>query len=188
VLCHFHICGQISSWRNRDVKQLSWASYLFNGINEKDNPVTSLAPCTDEEIAERINASASSYTTESNKDTFGPDMVFESFHHRARVPIFDRALLGGFLMLWLKRCVVPTLPHEVIVADVVYPAVLLAYGKSIALLPAMVAGIQSGLRALVKSLCQVEAIVNSEGGPEVDSEGRLRVKPLTPGSSFHIRT
>ena len=44
VLCHFHICGQISSWRNRRVKQMSWASYLFNGINEKDNPVTSLAP------------------------------------------------------------------------------------------------------------------------------------------------
>jgi len=44
-------------------------------------------------------------------------------------------------MLWLKRCVVPTLPHEVIIADVVYPTVLLAYGKSIALLPAMVAEI-----------------------------------------------
>jgi len=118
--------------------------------------VTSLVPCTDEEIAERINVSASSYTTESNEDTFRPDTVFESFHHQARVPISDRALLAGFLMPWLKRCVVPTLPHEVIVADVVYLAVLLAYGKSISLLPAMVAGIQSGLRALVKSMCQRE--------------------------------
>ena len=44
-------------------------------------------------------------------------------------------------MLWLKRFVVPTLPHEVIVADVVYPVVLLSYGRSIALLPAMVVGI-----------------------------------------------
>ena len=67
--------------------------------------------------------------------------------------------------------VVPLLPHEVIVADVVYPVVLLAYRKSIALLPAMVVEIQSGLRALVKSLCQVEAIVGFEGRPEVDSEG-----------------
>jgi len=33
--------------------------------------------------------------------------------------------------------------HEVIVVDVVYPAVLLAHGKSISLLPVMVAGIQS---------------------------------------------
>ena len=110
-------------------------------INEKSSPVTSLAPCTDEEIAERINASTSSYTTESNEDTFKRDMIFESFHHQVRIPISDRALLAGFLMLWLKRCVVPTLPHEVIIVDVVYPAVLLAYGKSISLLPVMVARI-----------------------------------------------
>ena len=58
VLCHFHIYDQTSSWRNRGVKQMSWASYLFNGINEKDSPVTSLTPGTDEEIAERIDASA----------------------------------------------------------------------------------------------------------------------------------
>ena len=66
---------------------MSWASYLFNGINEKNSLVTSLTPCTDEEIDERINVSASSYTTESNEDTFRPDTVFESFHHQARVPI-----------------------------------------------------------------------------------------------------
>ena len=65
VLCYILICGQISSWKNRGIKQMSWASYLFNSINEKDNPVTSLASCTDEEITERINASTSSYTTES---------------------------------------------------------------------------------------------------------------------------
>jgi len=81
VLYHFHICGHISSWRNMGVKQMSWASYLFNGINEKDSPMTSLAPCTDGEIAKRINASTSSYTTEENEDTFKPDMGFESFHH-----------------------------------------------------------------------------------------------------------
>ena len=60
---------------------MSWASYLFNGITEKDHPVTILAPSTDEEIAVRIDASVSSYTTESNEDTFKPDTVFESFHH-----------------------------------------------------------------------------------------------------------
>ena len=107
---------------------------------------------------------------ESNEDTFKPDTIFESFHHQAWIPISDRALLAGFLMLWLKRCVVPTLPHEVIVVDV-YPAVLLAHGKSISLLPAMVAGIQSSLRVLTKSLCQVEAVVDSQGKQMVDSGG-----------------
>ena len=58
---------------------------------------------------------------------------------------------------------VPTLPHEVIVANMVYVSVLLAHGKSISLLLVMVAGIQSGLRVLAKSLCQVGAIVDSQG-------------------------
>ena len=73
---------------------MSWASYLFNGITEKDHSVTILAPSSEEEIAERINASVSSYTTESNEDTFKPDTIFESFHHQTQIPISNRALLA----------------------------------------------------------------------------------------------
>jgi len=142
--------------------------------------MTRLAPSTDEEIFESISTSTSSNTTESNEDTFKSDTIFESFHHPAKVPMFDRALLAGFLMLWLKRCVVPTLPHEVIVTDVVYPDVLLAHGKFIALLPAMVAGIQNGLRTLTKSFCQVEAIVDAEDNPVKDSNGHPLVKTPSP--------
>jgi len=75
----------------------AWASYLFYGLNDKSGPVIRLAPSTDEKIEEMINTSTSSYTTESNEDTFKSDVVFESFHHQARVPISDRALLAGFL-------------------------------------------------------------------------------------------
>jgi len=137
MLCHFHICGHTTGWRNKGVKQISCASYLFNDINDKYNPVIRLVPSTDEEIAERISASTSSYTTESNEDTFKLDTVFKSFHHQAKIPRSDRALMVGFLMLWLKQCIVLEGPHEVIVADVVYPVVLLAHRKSISLLPAM---------------------------------------------------
>jgi len=77
--------------------------------------------------------------------------------------------------------VVPTLPHEVIVADVVYPVVMLAHGKSISLLSKMVAGIQGGLRVLTKSLCQVEDVV---GWPVMYSEGRPEVK--TPNSRVEL--
>jgi len=70
VLCHFHICGQTTVWRNRGVKQMSWASHHFHDINEKSSPVISLAPCTNKEIVDRISTSTSSYTTESNEDTF----------------------------------------------------------------------------------------------------------------------
>ena len=34
-------------------------------------------------------------------------------------------------MLWIKGCVVPTLSHEVLVTDVVYPVILFSYGYSL---------------------------------------------------------
>ena len=138
-----------------------------------------LAPSNGREIAERISASNSSYITESNENTFKPDTTFESFHHQAKIPISDQALLVGFLTLWLKRRVVPTLPYEV-VTDVVYPAILLAHGKSISFLPAIVAGIQSSLRALTKSMCQVKAVLDPQGKPVMDSEGMPEVKTPNP--------
>ena len=54
------------------------------------------------------------------------------------------------------------------------------HGKSISLLLVMLAGIQSGLRVLAKSLYQVEAIVDSQGRPVVDSEGMPEVKTPNP--------
>ena len=62
----------------------------------------------------------------------------------------------------------------------VYPAVLLAHGKSIVLFLAMVARIHSGLQVLTKSFCQVEAIVDSEGNPVKDSNGHPLVKTPSP--------
>jgi len=41
---------------------MSWVNYLFPRVN-KTGLVTQLAPSTDEEIAERISAFTSSYTT-----------------------------------------------------------------------------------------------------------------------------
>ena len=80
----------------------------------------------------------------------------------------------------VEAFVVPTIPHKVIIADVVYPAVLLAHGKSIALLLAMVAEIQSGLCVLTKSFCQVEVVVDVEGNPIIDSNGHPLVKTPNP--------
>ena len=88
MLCHFHICGQVTGWRSEGVKQMLWANYLFPGVNKTDL-MTRLAPSTDEEITERISTSTSSYTIESNEDTFKLDTSFESFHHQAKVPMSD---------------------------------------------------------------------------------------------------
>ena len=100
---------------------------MFQDLGNKTGPISRLAASTNEEIKERIFVVVSSYTTESNEDTFHPDTVFESFHHQMKVPITDKALLAKFLMLWLKRCVMSTLPYEVLTVDIIYPVVLLAH-------------------------------------------------------------
>ena len=95
VLCHFHICGQVTAWRSGGIKQMSWATYLFPGVN-KSSSMSRLAPNTDEEIFERISASTSSYTTESNEDTFKPDTVFESFHCSTLFPGYVHRYVSQF--------------------------------------------------------------------------------------------
>ena len=83
-------------------------------------------------------------------------------------------------MLWLKRCVVPTLPHEVIVTDVVYPAILLAHGRSLGLPPAMVGCLQSGLQVLCQSFCNVVIEEDKEGNIVVGPDGEPKVKTPNP--------
>jgi hypothetical protein len=154
---------------------MSWANYLFPGLDDKKKRrIGRLEVVPDDKILERISQTVGFYTTESNEDTFQADTTFESFHHQARTPISDRALLAGFLMLWLKRCVVPTTPHEAISIEVVYPAVMLAYGRPLGLLPAMVGCLQSGLRVLTTSFC------NTTATDEVDEDGTAIRKVASP--------
>ena len=54
--------------------------------------------------------------------------AFLSFHHQANISISRKALLAGFLSLWLKRCVIPSHPHDGITLLVIFLAVQLVYG------------------------------------------------------------
>src|SRR3954463_5290309 len=104
-------------------------------------------PRTEEDITRTLFAKDRTRVSKSNEGDFLLGTVFHSYHYWAAKPLSDRALLAGFLMLWLKRCVVPSSPpHEAITREGVYPAVLLAFYSRMALLPAMIAHIQAGLR------------------------------------------
>ena len=46
VMCHFHISAQATGWRSGRVMQMSWANYLFQGL-EKSTLITPLASNTD---------------------------------------------------------------------------------------------------------------------------------------------
>lgn len=48
--------------------------------------------------------------------------TFLSYHYKALKLLSEEALLAGFLMIWLKKCVVSMHPHDVILATVAFPA------------------------------------------------------------------
>src|SRR3954471_17626611 len=61
----------------------------------------------------------------------------------------SQARLFGFLSIWLAKCVVPT--REAVTIGVFLPAARLACGVRIALVPAIIANIQHGLREVSAS-------------------------------------
>jgi hypothetical protein len=180
LMCHFHICCELTGVRSSGVTHMRWATYLFPGLGDQRARVSRVLPCTEDELKERLSKTEAFYTTDSKEDVFKSGTIFESFHRQACTPISDRALLAGFLMLWLKRCVVPTLPHEVVIADVIYPAAMLAHGRPLGLLQAMMSCLQSGLRTLVSSFCVTTAVVNVEGEDVVDESGVPKCTTLNP--------
>ena len=158
LMCHFHICAQVFGMRGGGIMHTTWADYLFQNLNRKDVAVSRVAVISRKDAKARITASSATYKTEHAEDDFEAGAEFESFHYQATVPISDTALLAGFFMIWLKRCVVPSRPIEAILAEVVYPAVLLAHGRPVSLLTAMVGCIQNGLRVLTSELLSASGV------------------------------
>jgi len=74
-----------------------------------------------------------------------------------------KALLAGFLIVWLKKCVVPSSSGDVVHPNVLLPAVRLVHGHPLGLLPAMVCCIQRGLRALTEAFCRPPATKRGKG-------------------------
>jgi len=60
--------------------------------------------------------------------------ILRSFHYQARRPMSRKAFLAGFLLVWLKRYVVPSPSSDVILPTVLLPAVRVVHGRSLGLL------------------------------------------------------
>src|SRR4051812_16338263 len=147
VLCHFRICTDINHCSS--LGHAMWARYLFPNAWEGE----SIVPLKALSVAEAEHRMGKhgiipSDVSQIDMNEFVVGSLIESYHYQSTVILSDRALMAGFLMIWLKRCI---LPAEKISADVVLPAVLLCFNHSIALLPALMAGIHRGLRDLVNS-------------------------------------
>ena len=75
---------------------------------------------------------------DEDNDIYEKGNRFKSFHRQANHPMSRKALLVGFLSVWLKKYVVPSPPRDGILSWVLFPTVQLAHGKPLGLLPVMV--------------------------------------------------
>jgi len=88
---------------------------------------------------------------------------FKSFYCQASQPMSRKALLAGFLLVWINKCMVSSPPHDGILLVVLFFAVQLVYGRPFGLLPAMVCCIQNGLRTLTETFCRLTTMKRGKG-------------------------
>jgi len=60
--------------------------------------------------------------------------TFLSFHHQAARPISRKTMLTDYLSAWLKRCVIPSPPHDGITPLEIFPGVELVHRTLLGLL------------------------------------------------------
>jgi len=80
------------------------------------------------------------------------------------------------------------LPNEVLILDMMYLSILLAYVRSLSVLPVKVGFLQSGLLMLTKSFCHVEAMKDDECHVIVDQNGAPRLKIPNLTLNYHTPT
>lgn len=128
IMCHFRICTDISSTRSYGVGHNVWATYLFRNQNKSLRSIMGHKATEKEEVERHtVETRDVSYTAEFNEWAFKASTVCNSFYYQARFPVSSQGLIASFIMLWLKRCIIPSLPKVAIAINVAYPVVLLVY-------------------------------------------------------------
>src|SRR3954470_15181309 len=140
VLCHFFICRESKDRGRGGVVFSTWAEYLFPGIGaDRVQELTVLSETKARQLALQSKVTLSESLAGSSSRA--PPKNFCYFGRR---PLTSRARLAGFLSIWLGKCVVPT--REAATVKVLLLGARLACGVKIALVPAVIANIQHGLR------------------------------------------
>ena len=74
---------------------------------------------------------------EEDNDIYEKGDILRSFHHQAHQPMSRKALLAGFFLVRLKRCVVPSPSSNVVLLTILLLVVHLIHGRSLGLLLAI---------------------------------------------------
>ena len=99
-----------------------WVDYLSPILDNAPEEVQ--FPISDTDINRKMIFNAhEDIVLEENVGIYDKGDRFKSFHRQAKHPMSRKALLVGFLSVWLKKCVVPSPPHDEILSWVLLPAI-----------------------------------------------------------------
>ena len=88
-----------------------WADYLFPVLYGAQEEVQ--FPISGDDIIWMIVSSGhEDVILDEDDGIYEKGDKFKSFHHKANQPMSKKALLVGFLSVWLKKCVVMSSPHD----------------------------------------------------------------------------
>src|SRR4051812_15024554 len=145
ILYHFFICRESKGRGRGGIVFSTWAEYLFPGIGaDQVGELTVLS-----ELEARKLALESKVTLKEPVAGFSSRTPPRNICYFGRRPMTSRARFAGFLSIWLGKCMVLT--REAATVGVLLPATRLACGVRIALVPAVIANIQHGLREVSAS-------------------------------------
>jgi len=110
-MCHYYIFLDLYPSRGNVNSLKSWVEYLFPVV---DKPLENLqTPVLDKRIARAMKMrNHEDVILEEDDAEYERGDTFLSFHHQASRLISWQALLAGDLSAWLKRCVIPSPPHD----------------------------------------------------------------------------
>ena len=106
LMCHFSIYSSMhGNHKGASSSSKSWGNYLLPNL--EDAPGAAYCGVANEDIFRRIKEHAQGdIVLEEDDDIYEKGDILRNFHHQARQRMSRKALLVGFLSVWLKRCVV----------------------------------------------------------------------------------
>jgi len=110
LMCHFYICMAIHNTRENANGIKVWADYLFLILDGAPEDVQ--FSIFEEDIRQKMVSSAHEDILEEDERIYEKGDRFRSFNHQVKHPMSRKALLAGFLSVWLKKCVVPSPLHD----------------------------------------------------------------------------
>ena len=134
LMCHFYICLDVhDGFKGNSNRLKSRAEYLFLTLEKA--PKEARFGVVEDILQMMKEHDQGDILLEEDEGIYEKGDTFKSFHHQARQLVSQKVLLAGFMSVWLKRYVVPSPPHDVILSRTLLSAIQLVRGSSVRATP-----------------------------------------------------